>query len=260
MMIRRAANRWRRFSIEHFARREFQLTGTTPYVSFTFDDFPRTALTEGGRILLRHKVRGTYFVSLQLLNSDTASGRVASLPDLQTLLTDGHELGCHTFGHLDGSVVTADDFAASIDANRAALETSGLGIQFETFAYPLSGPAVATKRVAGSRFRGCRGGGQQFNSDTIDLSHLKAYFLDRRNRPQIKDIADLIQRNAAAKGWLIFATHDVADHASQYGCDPGDFEAVVRLAIESGARVMPMIDVCRELGIAHQPRTSHTSV
>jgi hypothetical protein len=251
-MMQRASNRWRRFAIEQFARRDFTLPGDVAYVSFTFDDFPRSALTEGGRILVEHGVRGTYFVSFQLLNAESPSGRVASLQDLQRAIKEGHELGCHTFGHLDGSVVTAAEFERSIEANRAALLASRLGIQFETFAYPLNGPALQTKRVAGARFSGCRGGGQVFNSKVMDLSHLKAYFLDRRNQPHLDDVTDLINRNAAAKGWLIFATHDVGDHPSQYGCDARDFEAVVRQAIRSGARVLPMAHVCRELGITHQ--------
>jgi peptidoglycan/xylan/chitin deacetylase (PgdA/CDA1 family) len=248
-LIRRASNGWRRFAIEHFARRNFRLSANVPYVSFTFDDFPRTALTEGGRILREHGVRGTYFVSFQLLDTDTVSGRVASLPDLESVLHDGHELGCHTFNHVDGSVVSAAEFERSIEANRFALATSGLDAHFETFAYPLNGPAVPTKKVAGARFTGCRGGGQTFNHDVVDLSLLKAYFLDGRSRDRLSEIRELIERNAAARGWLIFATHDVCTGPSDYGYTPDDFSRIVDLSQRSGARVLTMSQVCQQLGV-----------
>lgn len=250
-MIARAANRWRRFAIEHFGRHDIRLSSPVPYVSFTFDDFPRTALTAGGRILRDRGLRGTYFVSFQLLDTESVSGRVASLDDLTSLLSEGHELGCHTFHHVDGSVVSAGEFTRSIEANRSALARSGLPTQFETFAYPLNGPAVLTKKVAAARFLACRGGGQTFNHDLVDLGLLKAYFLDGRSR-RMADIATVIERNAAAKGWLIFATHDVDRSPSDYGCESRAFEAIVRCALESGARVLPMIDVYRELGLPAQ--------
>ena len=248
--FQRVSGGWRRFAIERFARREFPLPGNAPYVSFTFDDFPVTALTEGGRQLVAHGARGTYFVSFELLDRDSASGRIASVGDLQTLLREGHELGCHTFSHLDGSVVTAAEFERSIERNRSALADSGLDARFDVFAYPLNGPAVGTKRAAGRRFAGCRAGGQTFNHGVVDLSLLKAYFLDGRTRGRMTEIADLIAQNAAAKGWLIFATHDVSARPSEYGCDAAEFEAIVRLSVESGARVLPMTRVCAELGIS----------
>lgn len=248
-MIRRASSSWRRFAIDHFARREYRLAGSVPYVSFTFDDFPRTALTEGGRILSDCGVRGTYFVSFQLLNTESVSGPIASLGDVSAVLEAGHELGCHTFGHVDGSVVSAAEFERSIEANRTALADSQLDTCFQSFAYPLNGPAVATKRVAGSRFSVCRGGGQTFNHGVIDLSLLRAYFLDGRTRGRMDEIAELLDRNARANGWLVFATHDVADRPSPYGWDRSAFAELVRRAVGSGARVLPLSHVCADVGI-----------
>jgi peptidoglycan/xylan/chitin deacetylase (PgdA/CDA1 family) len=249
-LIRRISNGWRRFAIARFARREFRLSSGTAYVSFTFDDFPRTALTEGGRILTDYGTRGTYFVSFRLLNSHSVSGAIASVDDLTVLVNDGHELGCHTFDHLDGSVVAAADFERSIEANRAALAKSNVRARFEVFAYPLNGPAVRTKRVAAAHFAGCRGGGQTFNRGVIDLNLLKGYFLDARVRARLDEIKRLLEQNTAAGGWLIFATHDVAETPSPYGCAPAYFDAIVRLSLASGAKVLPMAHVCRELRIS----------
>ena len=246
----RLANKWRRYTIDHYGRRDFSLHSDVPYLSFTFDDFPRSALVAGGRILAAQGARGTYFVSLRLLGADSVSGTIAGWNDLEHLMRDGHELGCHTFDHLDGCVATVDAFERSIEANRTALRERFTGVDFRTFAYPLDGPTFPIKKAVGKRFVGCRGGGQTFNAGTIDLNLLKAYFLDWRNRGDLASVRQVIEQNAAARGWLIFATHDVAASPSRYGCEPEYFEEVVRLVVQSGARVLPMMQVCRELGIA----------
>lgn len=247
---RRLWNRWRRFTIDRCARRDFRLNSDVPYASFTFDDFPRSAFSEGGRILAEQGVRGTYFVSLQLLGSPSVSGPIASRDDLRALLRAGHELGCHTFEHLDGCRSTVEAFERSIEANRSALVESVPWGALPIFAYPLDGPVLSIKRAVGRHFVGCRGGGQSFNSGVIDLNLLKAYFLDKRNRGKLDAVRRVIEQNAAAHGWLIFATHDVAATPSDYGCAPEYFEEVVRLSLQSGARVVPMMQACRELSIA----------
>jgi peptidoglycan/xylan/chitin deacetylase (PgdA/CDA1 family) len=247
---RRAWNKWRRFTIARYGRRDFRIAGDVPYISFTFDDFPLTAFTEGGRSLAAHGARGTYFVSCQLLGRDSASGPIASAEDLRALVARGHELGCHTFEHLDGCASTPEAFERSIAANRAALSKSLPGCDLPVFAYPLNGPDLRIKRAVGRHFAGVRGGGQTINAGVIDLNLLKAYFLDHRNRGNLDVVRDVIAQNAAARGWLIFATHDVAAAPSQYGCEPDYFEEVVRLSVQSGARVLPMMRVCQELRVA----------
>ncbi len=245
----RVQNKWRRILVSRYGRRDFLLPQQKPVVSFTFDDFPRSALLEGGRVLQEAGVRGTYFVSLNLLDRESFSGQIASRADLRAALSDGHELGCHTFEHLDGRVSSASAFERSITANQKALTEILPGAVFRTFAYPLDGPVLAIKRAVGDHFVACRGGGQTFNSRVIDLNLLKAYFLDRRNRDNLEQVRQMVEANAHAGGWLIFATHDVTADPSACGCDPSFFESVVKLAVESGARVLPMAQACEQLGI-----------
>jgi hypothetical protein len=83
----------------------------------------------------------------------------------------------------------------------------------------------------------------------IDLNLLKAYFFDRKNRGGVDEVRQVLADTVAARGWLIFATHDVAAAPSDYGCTPQFFSTVVQLAVESGARVRPMMQACRELGV-----------
>lgn len=248
-LLNRFRSKYRRFGVEHFGKRNFRLPTTRPYVSFTFDDFPVSAFAEGGRILNKYDVRGTYFVSLRLLGTSGVSGPIASSAHLADLVKQGHELGCHTFDHIDGVQSTVTRFEESIEKNRLALAAHVPGIEFKTFAYPLNGPTLPIKRAIGNRFVGCRGGGQTFNSRVIDLNLLKAYFLDFRSRDDLRAISAVIDANAATRGWLIFATHDICDEPSKYGCSSSVLEQAVRLSLDSGAQVLPVKHVLQELDL-----------
>jgi peptidoglycan/xylan/chitin deacetylase (PgdA/CDA1 family) len=181
---------------------------------------------------------GTYFVSFGLLGSDSPSGLIASEDDLRHALLDGHELGCHTYGHQDSLKASTGQFEQSIFKNQQALAVLLPDATFSSFAYPISSPRPAIKRLTGKHFHCCRGGGQTINVDTADLNLLKAYFLDIRNRNNIDAVKMVIDHNVGCRGWLIFATHDVADAPSRYGCATEYFKAVVEYAARSGASLL----------------------
>src|SRR4029453_8134627 len=91
-----------------------------PLISFTFDDFPRSALHVAGRILEDHGIAGTYYVSLGLMGTLTPTGEMFTQDDLTQLLNCGHELGCHTYAHCDAAETTAPQFEQSVIDNREA--------------------------------------------------------------------------------------------------------------------------------------------
>ena len=88
------------------AVRMTKLTGSLPIVSFTFDDFPRSALSVGGEILSRYGVRGTYYASIGLMNRCNALGQQFTPEDLARVLQDGHELASHTYSHISSATMS----------------------------------------------------------------------------------------------------------------------------------------------------------
>src|ERR1700730_10018379 len=84
-----------------FFPRRFRITTEQPIISFTFDDFPRSALFAGGAILKRFGVRGTYYASLGLIGTTGPTGQMFTFDDLNILLDQRHEIGCHTYDHCD---------------------------------------------------------------------------------------------------------------------------------------------------------------
>ena len=226
-----------------------------PLISFTFDDFPASALTAGGTILQRFGARGTYYAALGLMGQrDTPTGTIFLPEAIPQLLADGHELGCHTFAHCDSWETAPATFHDSVVRNAETLDRLVPGARFSTLSYPISPPRPWTKRRIAARFAGCRGGGQRFNTGTIDLNYLSAFFLEQaRDRPEAID--QVLRENVEAGGWLIFATHDVAETPTPYGCTPREFERVVAGAVASGAKILPVGEVLRMLGTS-QPAAS----
>lgn len=222
-------------------RRPIEITTQQPLISFTFDDFPRTALLAGGSILKNYGVAGTYYVALGLLGRhDEPSGSTCVHEDLPALLEQGHELGSHTFSHCHSWDTKTAIFEDSIIQNRQALSELLPGADFKSFSYPISDPRPMTKWKAGKHFSSCRAGGQILNVGTADLNQLAAFFLEK-SRDRIQVVKDLIDENRKVRGWLIFATHDVAPNPSPYGCTPEFFENVVRYAVNSDALVLPVV-------------------
>lgn len=220
-----------------------------PLVSFTFDDFPRSALLEGGAILNRFGVRGTYYASLGLLGTVAPTGSIFVSSDLPILINRGHELGCHSFSHLHSWDTDGRSYENSILENRAALKRLVPGAEFKTFSYPISAPRPLIKLRTAKHFLCCRAGGQTLNTGTTDLNQLAAYFLEK-SRNDVESVRDIINRNRAGRGWLIFATHDISASPTPYGCTPEFFEQIVRYAVNSGARILPVIEALEVLGAA----------
>jgi len=246
----RIQNKKRRILAKRFCTRPFELNLNRPIISFTFDDFPRTALINGGKILNENNIKGSFYISMKLLNSGSPSGKIVNIDDLKLLYNDGHELGCHTYNHYDAWHTSTNDFLQSIKLNVKELKTKFPDKMFHTFAYPKNGPTLSIKKNVGKHFLCCRGGGNNVNEDTIDLNLLNSYFLDYRIKDDVYKVKKIIDYNTLKNGWLVFSTHDISNTPSKYGCNTKLFREIVEYAIQSNSLILPLYEACKELGIS----------
>jgi glycosyltransferase involved in cell wall biosynthesis/peptidoglycan/xylan/chitin deacetylase (PgdA/CDA1 family) len=243
---RRTQGRYQRSSAHYFYQRPFAINPGTPIISFTFDDFPRSALLTGGAILQSYGLVGTYYVSLGLVGQQTATGTLFLAEDLKALVEQGHELGCHTFSHCHAWDTRPREFQQAIIENREALRELIPGASFKTLSYPIGVPRALTKRRVSEYFACCRGGGQTFNAGKADLNYLSSYFLEQsRDNPQA--IKRLIDQNCQVGGWLIFTTHDICADPTPWGCTPGLFQDIVQYSVNSGSRILPVFQAYEAL-------------
>src|SRR5436853_237558 len=91
-------------------------------ISFTFDDFPKSALEIGGAILAASGLRATYYVSVGLAEAAGPMGPMFSWSDLARCQELGHEIGGHTFSHVGVAQLPKRDLLADIDKNRRVLQ------------------------------------------------------------------------------------------------------------------------------------------
>jgi peptidoglycan/xylan/chitin deacetylase (PgdA/CDA1 family) len=221
-------------------------------VSFTFDDFPRSAWVNGGAILEKYDRRGTYYTAMGLAGTDGNLAPMFTLDDLRAAHAQGHEIACHTFNHRDCARVPAAGIAAEIDKNADALSQVLRGAAVTNFAYPFGGVSLSAKSALARRFVSCRGTGRGLSRGTVDLADLPSTSLYSWNFDRNR-LCQLIEEAQAENAWLIFYTHDVAEDPSPFGCTPDQFQAIVAYAIENAA-VLPVRDVLAGLGLAGEAR------
>jgi peptidoglycan/xylan/chitin deacetylase (PgdA/CDA1 family) len=256
--LRSILGKARRRGLTSLYRHPVALGNCGPIVSFTFDDFPRSALTVGGPILEHYGARGTYYTAMGLMNSGNELSDQFCREDLDTLLERGHELASHTFTHISGRSVPTEAFCQDVKLGMDAIKKS-VGVEASNFAYPFGDVTFASKRTLELGDTGnlgvtsARGIIPGLNGPEIDLNLLRANSLygdiDRADRAE-----RLIAENANRKTWLIFYTHDVRPDSTPHGCTPELLEAVVSCAAQSGSRILTVRETLAEVGVISKAR------
>jgi peptidoglycan/xylan/chitin deacetylase (PgdA/CDA1 family) len=208
-------------------------------VSFTFDDFPRSAVTNGARLLEDHGTRGTFYLTGSYCGSVIADVPYYGAEDLAALAGAGHEIGCHTFTHPRVSALSATALNAEIELNAAFLARHLPGVALRTFAYPFGDASFAATMRLQSRFKACRSIEPGLNVGSADLGRLRAVRLyDRLIAPE--NVSELIKEAVAKNAWLIFYTHDVTQRPSNFGCTPSLLEHAIKSSITAGTEIWPV--------------------
>jgi peptidoglycan/xylan/chitin deacetylase (PgdA/CDA1 family) len=236
-VLRRPLGGVRRMVLSSLRGREYSFPEREPIVSFTFDDFPRSAYEIGGTILKSYGACGTYYAAMGLMGQTNKLGELFNSDDLRHLLSEGHELGSHTFSHVSCRSTSLKLFEADAQKGKdAVIEYTGRS-KSHNFAYPHGHVTLRTKGRIGPQMNSCRGIFSGINVPPVDLNLLRANPLYNK-LTDFGSIDRLIRLNDRRKGWLIFYTHDIRETPSGFGCKPGQFETVVRLVARFRARIL----------------------
>jgi peptidoglycan/xylan/chitin deacetylase (PgdA/CDA1 family) len=208
-----------------------------PALTICFDDFPKTAWTEGGGVLRHHHARATYYMSGALCGSEHDGERMFDREDLEAVHAAGHEIGCHSYGHVSCMGQSGAEFARSVlDNQRFASALLG-DVRLVSFAYPYGDTTAASKRRALAHFSSARGVVGGLNVDEIDLGQLHALGLES-SKAGIDVALHHVDQAAAERAWLIVYTHDVQDHPSAYGCRPMELDRLLGHARDAGLEIL----------------------
>ena len=229
----------KRLAARALSQRPLTIRLNAPLVSFTFDDFPKSAAAVAAPLLEAQGWTATYFTAGGFAAGATHHGAMFDAADLARLAAAGHEIGCHTFSHLDAGGVTTDAFLADVDKNAAFLAGQDLAPAATTFAFPFGEATPALKRRLSERFALLRGVRPGINRGRADRALLKAVPLDG-GLDGLQRALDLVREAARTPGWLIFYGHDVQDNPTQWGCTPQFLSAVIEAVAASQAEVRTM--------------------
>ncbi|MGZ8363405.1 MAG: polysaccharide deacetylase family protein [Caulobacteraceae bacterium] len=239
----RLIDKLRRRAVRFAARKPAGAHVTAPTVSFSFDDVPLSAVETGAAILEAAGARGTFYVTGGLSGQDSPMGTYAGAEALKALAARGHEIGCHSFSHLDCSRADEARIAADFDQNAEYLET--LGQSAVTFAYPYGEVSLAAKRICGQRFAAARTVRPGLIRGGFDLNHLPSPGIEGPDGEARS--AAWIERAVSERAWLILYTHDVRENPSQWGCTPDTLERLVKQAKDRGCAILTVKDALHQI-------------
>lgn len=206
-----------------------------PVISFTFDDFPKSAAVEGSRILESVGGRGTFYASTSLAGTTNATGLQFDKSDITNLLNAGHEIGAHTHTHLDCAKAKLSDIRDDIQLNMRHLEAMGVK-DINQFAYPYGETRVELKNELTDWFETARGVLPGVNSVGSDRLQLRAFELTR-DPTTIRRAGAAIRAAQKRPTWIVFFTHDVSKSPSPFGTYTQDLQQLAEMARDIGADI-----------------------
>lgn len=214
--------------------RAIPMTAGSAVASFTFDDFPVSAVDTGAKILEDNGLHGTFFACAEFFGKHVDGLDYYDAEHLRRLRDGGHEIGCHSFRHILHSQLSGQEVKTLLQKSRAFLQdTLGADYILSSFAYPYGDVSLSAKAVASREYAICRGVHPGLNSGNIDLAQLNSVGICANTWDETM-IAEQIDRAVEQKSWIIFTTHDVSDDCTPYGCTAQMLEWTIRKVQAAG--------------------------
>ena len=224
--------------IPFFGRRMMHFKIDRPIVSISFDDFPKSVMKAALPMLDEFDWKATFYVAAGLENITNHLGLHYSRHDLVKLRNEGHEIGCHTYHHLNIAELSARRVSEQILSNAKGMKALGHNEKMGTFAYPFGETSISRKKQLASSFASQRGIMPGIHYNKVDLNQVKSVTI--YSGDTLQTTFKYIESLEKTSGWLTLFTHDVRENPSEWGCTPEDFQKVLNLIHKTGAVVLPI--------------------
>jgi peptidoglycan/xylan/chitin deacetylase (PgdA/CDA1 family) len=212
-----------------------------PFVSFTFDDVHKSALTTGADILNKYNYCGTYYIALGIMESQNLFGTNVETKYLDEIISKGNELGCHTYNHISFYRTNKEELIADLNKNQEKISELISGYQFKNFSYPYGEITYNSLKIVRERYSSARSTNSGINQGRVNLINLKSVELN--DITPLELIYALIEKTIQLNGWLILNTHDIEQTPSKWGCSPDYYEAVIKYCYEKKIAVKTISEV-----------------
>ena len=220
------------------AQRKLTFKLDQPIVSISFDDFPKSVIENALPQLDKYGWKASFYVATGLVNTTNHLGLHFDQNDLKHLEQDGHEIGCHTYNHLNITEISDSRLMEELKANAKAAKAYGVTAPLRTFAYPFGETSTDRKLKLSHEFASMRGIMRGIHYNKVDLNQIKSVPI--YSGPHLNQTHRFIKSLPQRAGWLTLFTHDVRDNPSEWGCTPQDFAETLALIHKTGAKVLPI--------------------
>jgi len=236
--------------IENVFTRKININLDKAIISFTFDDVPITAATNGAAILEKHNLTGTYYVALGIENinkgENSKTRKFIDESEVNQLHFNGDDIGCHTYSHLNQRKHTSNTVIKDCNKNTKSLQNILNTPSIEHFSYPFGMVNPFCKKRLRNKYKTLRTSDPGINYGNTDMSHLRAINLysNSIDRSELLEMIGLAIHN---KAWLIFYTHDVCDQPSEWGVKTEDFKWLVEQCVKSESEILNINDAYKKI-------------
>lgn len=211
-----------------------------PIISFSYDDFPKSAIEIGATELEKHGFQGSFYPAASFCDAHEEGQDYYTQDDIQRLRAHGHEIGCHTYDHANLLRLNNREIDDQFARNQAFFAETMQADTFVSMAYPFGNVSPRVKKVAQKRFPICRGVWSGVNSGMIDMALLKVVGLDHHLTAE--QTRAWIDQARAENGWLIFVAHDIRSDHSPYGISPERYAEIVSVVADANIEVLTIRD------------------
>lgn len=236
---KRLSTRIARRLTQYTAQCPLNIKTERPLISFSFDDCPQSVVQNALPALEKRGWRGTIYAAMGLCEITNHLGLHMSEAEMKAAHLAGHEIGNHTFSHIDARTVSIEDYLMDIAKTEAKFAALNIP-KARTFAYPYGELTVQTKRVLSKHYDLMRGIYSIGNAMQMDLNQAASerLYSGEDYETCLKTISNLAQHPK----WINIFTHDVRDNPSEFGCTPTEFENILDAAQSVNAEVLPLAE------------------
>lgn len=225
-----------------------------PIISITFDDVPRSAMTNGVPLLDNFDVKATFYVasglsktgSIDRVENNYDQGCFLTPEDILSLHDSGHHIACHTYSHYMLSKGTAKELSQDARKNVRELCKTLNTSSIDHFSYPFGQVNFEAKKLLSKYYKTMRSSRPGINNKTTDLNLLRANGFYDSTFDEVS-VRRLIEKAERSGGWLIFYTHRVTHDPDAYSCTPAQFEWLIMQCKSSKAQILPVCAAYRTI-------------
>jgi peptidoglycan/xylan/chitin deacetylase (PgdA/CDA1 family) len=215
------------------------------YVSVTFDDISKTAVTMGAPEMNGRKIAGTFYVVTKDL--DRQGGDYVSSGDVRSLYEAGHEIGTHGNHHVPMTTLSDDELKLEMTKSKGYLDA--IGVYPVGISYPFGDFDGRVENAALGAFRYARSSLDGHNDDRLSLSKLR--IIPVTNVTETGYLLARINDAAATSTWIILLFHKLSETPvpdDEYVTTMEQFRAVMDRLARGDVAVMPVKEVLKATG------------